>query len=155
MMAKIDEKYTTAQPYLAVFIVLRKKNKIAFVMRSTTAWMNGYFGLPSGKVEKNESFLAAAIREAQEEIGIGVKPKDLKYVHTVHRHEPSSFAQDWVDVYFEAIKWSGQPYNAEPSRHSELAWLDPLKLPKNVVPSVRFALNQIQAGKVYSEYGWK
>lgn len=56
--------YATATPYIASFVILRKAGKIAFVLREHTKWMNGYYGLPSGKVEKNEAFSAAAIREA-------------------------------------------------------------------------------------------
>ena|SRR3990167_5704611 len=148
-------KYTSATPYIASFVIIKKNNKIAFVLRSKTEWMNGYYGLPSGKVEKGESFTACALREAKEEIGINIDPKDLTYVHTVHRHEPSSFAVEWVDVYFEATSWIGEPKNAELHKHSELAWLDPGNLPDNIVPSVRFALEQIKQGKIYSEYGWE
>ena len=47
--------YDTATPYLASFVIIRKEGKIAFVLRTNTGWMNGYYGLPSGKVEKVES----------------------------------------------------------------------------------------------------
>jgi 8-oxo-dGTP diphosphatase len=147
-------KYSSATPYVASFVIIRKEGKIAFVLRENTKWMNGFFGLPSGKVEKNEAFTAAAIREAKEEIGITVKSTDLSHALTVHRYEAGSFADEWVDVYFEVSEWEGVPYNAEPSVHSELAWLDPGKLPDNIVPSVRFGLEQIKAGRSYGEYGW-
>lgn len=147
-------KYNTATPYIASYVVVRKDSKIAFVLRSNTNWMNNYWGLPSGKVEVGESFLAAAVREAKEEIGIEVNKENLKHCLIVHRHEPSSFATDWVDMYFEVMVYSGELYNAEPHMHSELAWLDPLSLPDNVIPSVRDALHHIHYGKMYSEYGW-
>jgi 8-oxo-dGTP diphosphatase len=148
-------EYNTATPYVASFVILRKNGKVAFVLRTNTAWMNGYYGLASGKVEKNESYLAAAVREAKEEAGVEVKTGDLKHLITVHRFEPSKQATDWVDVYFETTKWKGEPYNAEPEIHGELVWLDPKKLPKNIVPSVKYALEQIEAGKTYAEYGWE
>lgn len=143
-------KFGTAMPYIASYVVLRREDKVAFVLRSNTGWMNNYYGLPSGKVENNERFTAAAIREAREEAGIEVAPQNLKYLMTVHRHDET----DWVDVYFEALAWQGDPVNAEPHMHSELVWLDPANLPENVIPSVRHALEAIKAGKVYSEYGW-
>ena len=147
-------KYKTATPYIASFVIIRNGNKVAFVLRENTKWMNGFFGLPSGKVEKNETFTAAAIREAREEIGIKVKTEDLRHVLTVHRYEPESFATDWIDVYFEVSDWEGIPLNAEPNVHGELAWLDPNNLPDNIVPAVRYAMEQSQAGKTYGEYGW-
>lgn len=146
--------YDSATPYIASFVLVRKAGKIAFVMRSNTQWMNGFYGLPSGKVEKEESFSAAALREVKEEIGVTVLPDQLRYIHTTQRHEPGSFATDWIDVFFEAEQWSGEPHNAEPHMHSELAWLDPNNLPENVIPAVKFSLEQIEAGKLYSEYGF-
>ncbi len=144
-------KYNTATPYIASYVILRKDNKVAFILRENTAWMNGYYGLPSGKVEKNERYLAAAVREAKEEAGVDITPKDLIPLHTSHRKEPE---MTWVDIYFEATSWEGEPYNAEPHMHAELKWLDPKKLPKNIIPGVRFAIEQIAAGKIYSEFGW-
>ena len=113
--------------------------------------MNGYYGLPSGKVENGETYMQAAVREAKEEAGVEIKLKDLRYLHVTHRQEPE---MTWVDVYFEAKKWQGEPFNAEPNVHEKLDWLDPNNLPKNVVLSVRFVFEQIQAGNTYAEFGW-
>jgi 8-oxo-dGTP diphosphatase len=141
----------TATPYIASYVIVRNSGKIAFVLRSNTDWMNHHYGLPSGKVEKNESFSQAAIREAKEEIGITVLPENLKFIHISHRHDDN---YDWVDVFFEATEWSGEPYNAEPHMHSELAWLDPKNLPDNVIPNIRYLIEQIESNKTYGEYGW-
>jgi 8-oxo-dGTP diphosphatase len=144
-------KYQTATPYVASYVLLyNKQGHIAFVLRSNTDWMNNHYGLPSGKVEKGESFSSGAVGEALEEVGVTIQSEDLEFTHAMHRFE----GMDWVDVYFTAKKWQGEPYNAEPHMHSELAWLDPKNLPKNVIASVAFALEQIVAGKQYSEYGW-
>ena len=145
-------KYNTETPYIASYIVFRKKDKIAFVLRQNTNWMNGYYGLISGKVEKNESFLNAARREAKEEAVVNVKPQDLRQIMVAHRNDEGMV---WVDMFFEATKWKGELYNAEPNIHSELVWLDPKSLPENVIPSVSFYIKQIQAGNSYAEYGWE
>lgn len=144
--------FDTQAPYVAAFVIIRKNNQVAFVLRENTGWMNNYYGLPSGKVEKNESFSRGAIREALEEVGVTVDIKDLKYIHTMHRHNQD---MDWVDVYFEVKKWKGEVINAEPHMHSEVAWLDITKLPDTVIPSVKAALEAIIDGKSYSEYGWE
>ncbi len=44
---------------------------------------------------------------------------------------------------------------ARPHIHGELTWIDPKNLPKNMVPSVKYAIEQIMAGKNYAEYGWE
>lgn len=114
--------------------------------------MNGYYGLPAGKIENNESFLAGTVREALEEVGVTINHEDLVHVHTMHRHAPD---MDWVDIYFEAKTWQGEPYNAEPHSSSELSWLDINNLPENVIDSVKQALEHIQKGQSYSEHGWR
>lgn len=147
-------KYDVARPYTASYVIIRREGKIAFVLREHTSWMNDYYGLPSGKVDKGESYLTAAAREAKEEVGIKIDEQALRHVLTMHRNVASE-DMVWVDIYFEAAEWEGEPYNAEPHIHGELAWLDPANLPKNVVPSVRAAIKAITAGKPYIEYGWK
>lgn len=145
--------YDTATPYTASYVLLEKDGKIAFVLRSGTGWMNNYYGLPSGKVEHHETFTNAAIREGKEEVGVELKASDLEPILTVHRKADDN-APYWVDMYFRAKKWEGEPFNAEPHMHSELVWLDLKNLPENVIPAVKDALAQIQAGKIYSEHGW-
>lgn len=146
-------KYATAQPYIASYLIIRKDGRIPFVLRANTSWMNGYYGLASGKVEDGESFAQAVIREAKEEIGITIQPENLRQILTCHRREADE-AMSWVDVVFEATSWEGEAVNAEPHMHSELAWLEPEQLPTNVIPSVRFMLERIAAGETYCEYGW-
>ncbi len=146
--------YDTATPYLASFVIIRnKEGKIAFVLRSNTGWMNGFYGLPSGKVEKVESFADAVAREAKEEAGITFDPKNAKFVHIMHRYTPPE-PSDWVDVFFEVSNYEGEAYNAEPDVHGELVWLDPTNLPKNVIPAVKQAIGYIEEGIRYSEFGW-
>lgn len=143
--------YDTATPYLAAYIIFRKNDKIAFLLRSNTPWMNGYYSLPAGKVEEDEAATATAIREAEEEVGVKIHKQDLKPILTVHRRSGDS---DWLDVIFEADKWQGELRNAEPDTHGELAWFNPNNLPENTIDYISFYIKQIAAGKQYAEYGW-
>ena len=145
--------YETATPYIASYVLLRRANTIAFVLRKNTKWMDNYYGLPSGKVENDESFAAAAIREAKDEVGITVQSSALRHVLTCHRKSNDN-SLSWVDVYFEVDEWEGEPVNAEPHVHSELAWLDLDALPENTIPAVRYCLDQIKAGITYAELDW-
>ncbi len=146
-----DPNYTSAKPYTASYIIFQKDGKMAFLLRQNTGFMNGFYMLVAGKVESGESFTAAAIREAKEEAGVHIEPKDLRQVLTAHRQSPDSV---WVDMVFVAKKWTGTAHNAEPDVHAELAWFDPNDLPENVVPYVKNYLEAIAAGKTYAEWGW-
>ncbi len=143
-----------AQPYAACYVILRRDNTIAFVLRANTSWMNGSYGLaPSGKVEKGETVLQAAIREAKEEVGITLRPEDLRHCTTCHRNNPEQ-GLSWVDVCFEAVEWQGEVVNAEPEVHSSLDWFDVDNLPDNIIPAHRFIVENALAGNPYCEYGW-
>lgn len=151
-------KFDTARPYIAVYVILKRDDgKAVFVKRGNTGWMDGRYGLPAGKVEKLETFLHAAVREAKEEVGVEVDPADLKHVLTVHRDSPDDEVDGdmtWVDVYFETTKWQGEPYNAEPHMHSEIAWLDTHNLPEEVIPIMKETFGLINNGQTYGEVEW-
>lgn len=146
--------FGTSQPFIAAFTVVRKDDKVAFVLRQKTDYMDGHYGLPCGKIEINEPASAAAIREAREEIGITIKPEHLRPVLTMHRNEPGNEYREWVDFYFETSAWTGEAYNAEPHMHKELVWLGTDELPNNVVPSVRAAIEAIERAEKYLEFGF-
>lgn len=144
-------KFTSAAPYIACFVLLRRGNTVAFVKRGNTGYMDGYYGLPSGKVEWGESYTQAAIRESEEEVGVLIKPEHMHHALTLHRHDEDS---DWIDILFEVDDWGGEVINAEPNVHDEVKWLDIDNLPDNVVPPIRYALERLKAGAHYAEYGW-
>lgn len=146
-------KYRTAQPYVASYVLLERDGKYAFLLRSNTNWMNNYYGLVAGKVEKNESFTQAAIREAREEANVVLEADQLEQVLMCHRREPDE-EMSWVDVVFRAKHWRGEAINAEPQMHCELAWFALDQLPDNTIPSLKFMLENILAGNTYCEYGW-
>lgn len=139
---------------MAAYALLRKGRKVLFVYRSNTDWMNRYYGLPSGKVENNESASLCAVREAKEEVGVKIKEADLKPLLTMHRFDKDSHVKEWVDVLFEATTWEGEPYNAEPAVHSKIEWLDIDDLPENVIGSVKAAIEAAEKGEIFIQYGW-
>lgn len=155
---KFDAKYPeAARPYTACFVILKKGNKIAMVLRRNTGWMDGHYGLPAGKGEWFETISTGAIREAKEESGVDIDIEHLRFIHIAHRHGHDDNRDkfiDWVDVYFKADKWVGEPHNAEEEKSERLDWLDLNDLPDNIVPSQLAALNHIVKGEFYSEYGW-
>lgn len=144
--------HDTATPYIATIILFKKDGKIAHLLRRNTKWMDNFYGLPGGKVEKDERALAAAIREAKEEVGVTIKPEDLKLRLILHRKGDDSY---WVDFLFEALKWEGDLYNAEPDKHAELQWFSLSDLPENIIPVTKFYFESLESGDFYKDYGFQ
>ncbi|MCA9369653.1 NUDIX domain-containing protein [Candidatus Woesebacteria bacterium] len=139
---------------VATFLVLQKENKILLSKRHNTGYHDGDWSLVAGHVDEGEPFSQAIIREVKEEIGIMLQPNNLQPAHIMHRKSDSD-GSERVDVYFVATSWSGKITNKEPDKCSELKWFDMADLPENMIASVRYALDAVAKGEMYSEYGWK
>ena len=134
---------------LSVFVILEKEDKILFIKRSGTGWMDGYFSLPAGAMEENETPAQAAVREAAEETGVTIRTDNLQFVHTMHN---LTNGQEWIGMYFLCHTWEGEATIKEPQKHSELRWVPIAEMPENTIPYVKQAIeNQVQ-NIAYSEY---
>ena len=58
-------------------LLIIQKNKILLAHPTKAPWY-GTYTIPKGKVEENETFVEAAIRETKEEIGIDISEDDIK-----------------------------------------------------------------------------
>lgn len=136
----------------AVFLILRKDNKVFMMQRANTGYEDGHYDFISGHVEDDETPTAAVIREAFEEAGITILEEDLKIVHIMTRQAKD---HERVDFFFETSKWKNTPHAAEPEKCSKTEWFETSKLPRDIIKPVNFALDKIVQGVFYSEYGWK
>jgi 8-oxo-dGTP pyrophosphatase MutT (NUDIX family) len=145
----------------ASYLALIKDGKILMQRRFNTGFMDGYYSLVAGHVDKGENFTGAIIRETKEEAGIDFKPEDLKMVHIMHRDSKIDYPQgvaegvnERVDAFFMADKWEGEIKNIEPHKCDDLSWFDVKNLPENTIPYVKEAINCIIKKQFYSEFGW-
>ena len=134
------------------FLFLIKENQILFYKRKDTTHFQGYFGVISGNVEENEIYETAIIREAEEEIGIKIYQKDLTVVHVMHRIDRQD---ESVYVFFLVKKWEGEIENKEPDKCEQLVWDVIDRLPENIVPYVKDAIDNYRKGIYFSEYKWQ
>jgi 8-oxo-dGTP pyrophosphatase MutT (NUDIX family) len=135
----------------AGYVILKKKNKILLSRRFNTGFMDGYFGLPAGHTEENESFLQTTIREAYEEVGVKISAKDLKLVHLMHRCFGVHAIDFRIDAFYICEKWKGEAKNMEPNKCDDLRWVEINKLPKNTIPYIKIAIKNFINGKIFSE----
>ncbi|MGA2967777.1 MAG: NUDIX domain-containing protein [Candidatus Levyibacteriota bacterium] len=144
----MDEQRHTLR--CAAYALIIKANKILLLLRRNTGWMDGYYGLPAGHLEKGESITGALVREVHEEVGIKIKPENLKFVHVMHRHEMGNF--EYIDFFFLLMKWQGDPINNEPEKAANIKWFDLELLPKNIVPNVKAGIDNYKNRKVFSDF---
>jgi 8-oxo-dGTP pyrophosphatase MutT (NUDIX family) len=136
------------------YLTLFKDNKILLLRRCSTGYEDGNYSMIAGHVDPKETFTQTIIREAREEAGIGLQPKDLKVVHVMHRYSGTAENNERVDVFFIAEKWSGQIQNREPHKCDDLSWFDLDNIPENVIPYIKQAISKIRDEVYYSEHGW-
>lgn len=135
----------------AAYLILMREGavgpEILLQQRSGTGYMDGWWACAAaGHVEAGESVLAAAAREATEELGITVTPEALQPVTTLHRGGPlPDPVEHRVDMFFSARSWAGEPQIREHEKASELRWFPLADLPDRVVPHERLVLDQVAA----------
>ena len=134
----------------AVYLFLKKEEKILLMRRQGSGYYDGWYSVPAGHVEAGELPLGGLVREVAEELGITIDPKDAHLVHTMYRTDHDETG-DRVDLFFEAIKWSGEITNAEPHKCDDIRWFPMKALPEKIMHHVRDALRNIENGVSYSE----
>jgi 8-oxo-dGTP pyrophosphatase MutT (NUDIX family) len=135
----------------AVFVILRKGERVLLLQRMATGWMDGQFSVPAGALDAGETIKTAAIRETLEEVGTIVHPHDAIHAHTMHCKTGSA---TWMGHFFVVESWQGEPHICEPDKHTQVLWCEVNTLPDNLIPYVRQALDLIKQGVNYSVFGW-
>ena len=137
----------------ASYLTLMQEGKVLLVRRANSGFYDGYYSLPAGHVEIGETFTQALIREMSEEIGIRLQPEHVRVVHIMHRKADTD-GSERVDTFYTTETWEGDVKNLEPEKCDDLAWFPMTELPENTIPYIRVALENIERGVFYSEYGW-
>ncbi|MBO2464490.1 NUDIX hydrolase [Actinomadura violacea] len=121
--------------------------------RSGTGYADGWWNLPSGKLEADETVAEAAIREGFEEIGVELAEGDLEFVHLIHYRNHLGDAR--LGVFFAVKHWKGEPYNAEPHKCSAVEWFPLDDFPANTYPYTVEGLAAYRRGVPFNAVGWR
>ena len=121
----------------------RRRTRVLLQLRRNTGYMDGHWACG----EAGESVVQAVVREAAEEVGVGVAPGDLRPLTVVHRSNDVGGAalEQRVDFFFTARRWSGEPAAAEPERNAGLRWFALDELPERVPPHERAVMDLLAA----------
>jgi 8-oxo-dGTP diphosphatase len=139
-----------AQFPVTVHMFFFRGEKILLSRRYQTGYMDGHYSVPAGHLDGGETVRMAAVREAREEIGVGIKPEDITFAGVFHRRE----GDERVDFFVHVRNWSGEPVNTEPDKCDDLCWTDVEALPANTIPYIRRAIENFRAGIPFDEFGW-
>lgn len=138
---------------VSVFVIVRSGEKVLLLRRANTGWKDGFFSLPAGGHDGNETLAAAAVRELKEETSIHAEVSDMKLVHLLHCNTGDS-GSEWLGAFFEAEKWSGKPLLVENEKHDQIGWYDICDLPSNTIPYTKQGIELSQQQVAFSAYGW-
>ncbi|WXA94170.1 NUDIX domain-containing protein [Pendulispora brunnea] len=119
--------------------------------RFETGYEDGNYSVPAGHLDGDEEVVTAAIREAREECGVMVEPADVRVIGVMHRKS----SDERIDFFVRVERWRGEVSNCEPHKCDELAWYSLHRLPANVIPYVRRALEHPQAGIWFDSMGFE
>jgi len=135
----------------AVHIFLLRGDKVLLLRRYRTGYEDGKYSVVAGHLDGGETIRAAAVREAQEEVGITLAPDEIEITGVMHRRSND----ERIDWFVSARRWQGEPENMEPSKCDQLLWCGLNELPENVVPYVRRALENARRGMWFDSFGWE
>ncbi len=134
----------------AIHLFLVRDNQVLLLRRFNTGYEDGNYSVPAGHLDGGEEVKSAAIREAAEECAIRIDPKDLEVVGVMHRYSHD----ERIDFFLNASRWDGKITNAEPHKCDDLSWYSLDKLPDNIIPYVKYALENYHEGNWFMTYGW-
>ncbi|MEU2872419.1 NUDIX domain-containing protein [Streptomyces olivoreticuli] len=135
-----------------VHLLLIRDDKVLLSLRQG-GYASGLWQVPSGHLEALEPTDDGAAREGFEEIGVRVPPGRLEFAHFIDHRAPGEDPR--LGVFYRALSWEGEPYNAEPAKCGGLGWYGFDEIPDNTVPYHAAALAGIAAGQVRSRFGWE
>ncbi len=136
---------------VTVHLLFFRDEQILLLRRFHTGYADGQYSVPAGHLDGGETVMAAARREAQEEVGLRLEAGNLVFSSVMHRME----GDERVDFFVYVRRWEGEPVNREPDKCDELRWVNVRELPENIIPYVKAGIENHRAGTVFQEFGWE
>lgn len=134
---------------VTVHLLFIREGKVLLSRRFNTGYADGQYSVPAGHLDGGETVRDAAAREAREETGVRIEAGDIHFSSVMHRVE----GDERVDFFVQVLKWSGEPFNAEPDKCGDLCWVDLNALPEDAIPYVRRAIANHLNGVPFDEFG--
>ena len=129
-----DEKIVKVGLGLYIF---NEKHQILLGLRKSVHG-NGTWCPPGGHMEYGESFEEGAVREAKEETGLIIAPKDVFLADVTNDFFEES-GKHYVTLNMVTHRFDGEPKIMETDKCAEWRWFDEDNLPSNMfLPAANF-----------------
>jgi ADP-ribose pyrophosphatase YjhB (NUDIX family) len=141
-----------AAPYtvpVEVALVVLSADRVLLVKRRDTA-RRGMWTLPGGGLSADEHVLAAAARQAREEIGIGFNPAQMWPVATVHYRSPTGHT--CLGLFFAIHETDADA--TMPIQPGTIEWFDRHALPTNTTTCARLGVQLFEQDPIIATAGW-
>lgn len=143
----------------AVYVYLLRADRVLLQLRSGTGHMDGTWAAgAAGHIEHGETAAVAAIREAEEELGVALGDHDLTPLTVMQRTDGTAAPiEQRVDWFYAASSWSGAPRIREASKCAGLEWFSVHDLPTAMPPYERIVLEGLAGGSLppITSYGFE
>lgn len=135
---------------VTVHLLFFRGDQVLLLRRFNTGYADGQYSVPAGHLDGGETVIAAARREGLEETGVRIEAEDIAFSSVMHRRD----GDERVDFFVHIHAWQGEPVNTEPEKCDELCWVSVNRLPDNVIPYVKKAIQDHLLGISFHEFGW-
>ncbi len=142
----------TYRPYKiipAVLVALLKDGQVLLARRAGTGYMDGWYGLPGGHLEEDETLQEGAAREVLEEVGIKLNPKKLELFHIYQNMNTPG--RQYAGFIFRTDMWIGE-YNSKEDKVEDVELFDLDRLPDRTIPYHKQALSDIKRQPINITY---
>ena len=130
----------------AVAMVFRFQDKILFTVRNMDP-DKGKLDLPGGFIDPEETAQEAACREVKEEMGMIIKPEQLRFITTFpNNYLYKNVPYRTMDIFFECKLAEEQVHIVAPDEIKALEWFKLQEIPEEKIGfvSVRTVIQQLK-----------
>ncbi len=122
---------------IVVHTLLLRRGEVLLLRRARTGYLDGWYALPGGHLQRGEGVVECALRECLEEIGVVLDAARLRPVAAMPYRSDEQQGIDFIMRYDDVVT---EPRLAEPDHFDDLRWWPTQALPPNAVPYIARAL---------------